>query len=452
MINIVFKRYIKKDGKETGPYYYKNIRDENGNVKSIYLGRERKSIIPALSFKVNIIILLLVIIGIILYSNLPKISFNDFIASKASPKAQALEVDQFLIKQLIKQGDVLARQIKLTNLDSKAEAIELSSNLGNLVSISDSSFTLAPRETKTINLDFITKDGSSEFNPNVYAGRLTAISSSQKAEIPIILEIESKEILFDTNLEIQPNDRTIVAGEDLIMNINLFNLKTTYLTNIGLEFYIKDFDNNDIITETENIVLKKKAQFTKIIKIPENIRPGTYVFAAIAKYGSSVGTSTYMFEVKEPEKNIFSVQYLRENPLNSIFIILLLLIIFIVGSYIYFLIGSSVYYKVKHKERRSASILKYTAALLLIIAVILGVIYKKGIISLIQKYWPLLPLKLKYAALSIEQESLVLYNYLHPLAIDFYNSQYFNIAVYTIIGIFALLIIYGVVRKFRKQD
>ena len=39
---MVIKRYIKRNGKVLGPYYYKNVRDENGKVKSIYLGTEFK--------------------------------------------------------------------------------------------------------------------------------------------------------------------------------------------------------------------------------------------------------------------------------------------------------------------------------------------------------------------------------------------------------------------------
>jgi len=39
---MVHKRYIKRGGKTYGPYYYKNVRDNNGNVKSIYLGSKKE--------------------------------------------------------------------------------------------------------------------------------------------------------------------------------------------------------------------------------------------------------------------------------------------------------------------------------------------------------------------------------------------------------------------------
>jgi len=446
VIAIVFKRYIKKDGKEIGPYYYKNVRAENGQVKSIYLGREKKSIFPALSFKVNIIILLLVIIAIVLYAKPSSFSIRNI---SLPEKQNLIETDQFLIKQLLVHGDSITRQLKITNLDSKARNIQVSSNLGALVSISDADFALDPRVTKIINIEFITKRGSIEFEPNIYAGKLKVSSSPQEIEVPIIVEVESKNVLFDTNLGIQSYDRLI--SNNLIVNVNLFNLKTTYPTSVNLEFYVKDFDNNNIITETENIVVETKTSFTKIIKIPENIKPGTYVFSVIAKYGSSTGTSSYIFEVMEPERNIFSIQYMKENPFNFIVILILFLAIFLIASYVYFLIGSSVYYKVKHKEKQSIISLKYIISLLLIVGVIFGLIYKDSIIDLVKAYWPLLLLKLRYAALLAKHESLTLYNYLYPLAIKFYNSKYFSTALYIIEAIFGALIIYGVIKKLKEN-
>jgi hypothetical protein len=34
---MTYKRYVKRNGKVYGPYIYKSMRDENGNVKSIFI-------------------------------------------------------------------------------------------------------------------------------------------------------------------------------------------------------------------------------------------------------------------------------------------------------------------------------------------------------------------------------------------------------------------------------
>jgi hypothetical protein len=49
---MAYKRYIKKNGKVYGPYVYKSVRDDKGNVKNIYVGRgsgERSSFASRLS-------------------------------------------------------------------------------------------------------------------------------------------------------------------------------------------------------------------------------------------------------------------------------------------------------------------------------------------------------------------------------------------------------------------
>ena len=37
---MVYKRWITKDGKKTGPYYYKSVRQKDGSVKSVYIGNK----------------------------------------------------------------------------------------------------------------------------------------------------------------------------------------------------------------------------------------------------------------------------------------------------------------------------------------------------------------------------------------------------------------------------
>lgn len=41
---MVYQRFIKKDGKISGPYLYKSVRQKDGSVKSIYVGSEKASI------------------------------------------------------------------------------------------------------------------------------------------------------------------------------------------------------------------------------------------------------------------------------------------------------------------------------------------------------------------------------------------------------------------------
>lgn len=36
---MAYKRYVKRNGKRYGPYIYRSERDENGKVKSVFVGK-----------------------------------------------------------------------------------------------------------------------------------------------------------------------------------------------------------------------------------------------------------------------------------------------------------------------------------------------------------------------------------------------------------------------------
>ena len=41
MVYLAYERYVEKEGKKHGPYFYKNIRDKDGKVRSVYLGKKK---------------------------------------------------------------------------------------------------------------------------------------------------------------------------------------------------------------------------------------------------------------------------------------------------------------------------------------------------------------------------------------------------------------------------
>ena len=91
---------------------------------------------------------------------------------------------------------------------------------------------------------------------------------------------------------------------------------------------------NTIIQESESITAETQTSFVKTIHIPENLNQGEYIFGVVARYGSSVGTSTFLFEVASPEETEKKdlLDYYKENKLVfwtsiSILIIITLLII-----------------------------------------------------------------------------------------------------------------------------
>jgi len=183
-----------------------------------------------------------------------------------------------------------------------------SSSLDYIVTVSEVYFTLTPGQTKVLQLDFNSKIGTLEFLPGVYTGKLIAKSVLEGSEteenaewksIPIVVEIESKPVMFDTNLNVYPQQKRIFQGEDIVVSIRLFNLIGIEPTSVLMEYSIKDLDGNSIITETETVVVATQASFTKVMQIPIDLEPETYVFSVKSEHEALIGTSSYLFEIIE---------------------------------------------------------------------------------------------------------------------------------------------------------
>jgi len=69
---MAYKKYLKRNGKRVGPYYYESYRDENGKVKKRYLGTKNpdKKVSPTKKYRKLLIILgvvlALIVVGVVI--------------------------------------------------------------------------------------------------------------------------------------------------------------------------------------------------------------------------------------------------------------------------------------------------------------------------------------------------------------------------------------------------
>src|SRR3989344_4550276 len=126
---VVFKRYIHRHGKRHGPYYYHNVKDQKGRVKSIYVGKsnpaERKRKRPVLKilyFFFLTVILISLTAGVFFF-----VQDQSFFAAKAPEiKEAALEVDQLLLKVLIRQEEFISKSLRVMNTGADPLNVEVS--------------------------------------------------------------------------------------------------------------------------------------------------------------------------------------------------------------------------------------------------------------------------------------------------------------------------------------
>jgi len=356
---VVFKRYIKKHGKRLGPYYYQNVRGKDGKIKSVYIGQDYKK--HNKKRFINAITLLSILLIPALFGFYYFFYTNDLIVTPqivVDKNKVLFDVDQIIIKVLLKEEEFLARQIKITNSASKELDFSLNAPaLDQIVDIKEKEFNLKPGQTKTIVLNFTTsqKDKNVQYTPGVYTGKLIVKADNDERIIPITVEIESKKVFFDINLLTLSADRLVKKGDEINFEIRIFNLEYLQSADVDMTYYLKDIDGNNIISQSETVAVKNQASFSKTIQIPRNANEGNYIFAAIATHGSSIGTATYLFDViEEPKKIETRVEPGIESSIFSIckndvycwsLLFFIILIIILITIFAYFAIGTWLYFK-----------------------------------------------------------------------------------------------------------
>ena len=345
---MVFKRYIKRHGKKLGPYYYENVRSRDGKVKSVYVGANphqhpKHKIRKPLFFLILALVLILALGG-----SLFLIQNKSYVINNVGHEEPDFEVDQILLKVLIRQGESIEKQLRVTNIGSGPSSLSIDvQGLSDLVNADSMAFTIKPGQTKILLLNFSSfiAAESIEQQPGIYVGKLVVSSEKAAKDIPMVIEIETKNILFDMNLNPVAIERRVKQGTDTTIEVRLFNLESIESQNVDVEYFVKDMNGNTIVSESETVVAKTQASFFKTVSIPKNLKPGPYVFAGRSKFGNSVGTSSYLFEVVGPEQERF-VQFCRNSILCLGLSLSTMLLIIALIAYFYFFMGAYIYEKV----------------------------------------------------------------------------------------------------------
>lgn len=235
-------------------------------------------------------------------------------------KVKEFTIDKEFIKIQSKIGETIQIDLKIENPTDSTFEFNISKNFEDLLFISEESFTLKPGEEKNISLIFFS---TNETPVGVYVGEITVKGNSITKLIPIIFEVESKNVLFDVSLNVPPEYKNLFAGKELLVQLTLFNIGDIERGDVLITFIIKDFNGKTILTKEEIVTVEtQQASLSRILKLPKDIALGSYVVIAEIRYDGSVGTSSDTFHIKE---------HIYKNKFFIIsFVILIILIIIII--------------------------------------------------------------------------------------------------------------------------
>jgi hypothetical protein len=254
-----------------------------------------------------------------------------FLISLASA---SFETSSVLLKVSVQEKDSTSSSFSISGDIGGEFSLELVNLQG--VNVSEREFVLQAGETKKINVGFDSKG----LKPGVYIGSIKISGPKKVSYLPVIFEIETADLFFDMNLDIPPEYSEVSPGDKVVAQIKVFDL-TSGGTNdklgvqpVELGYYVYGVDGGILSSESENVVVDKTVQLTKTLSIPEDAKEGNYVFAAVAKYGSSVGSSSQLFSVKK--KSVFDMGGSNSNTLLilggvlAFFVIIILFFVYLI--------------------------------------------------------------------------------------------------------------------------
>ena len=205
----------------------------------------------------------------------------------------ALEADfsssPSIIKAATKEGENVNYPINIIN-SGKERRLDIYSSGQDFISTDKNELIINENDIGNFNI-ILGND-----KPGVYVSNVVVSEDNNALKIPIILEVESRNILYDARVIISPKTLDIKPGDELLVDINVCNLGSSD-KKVDLEYYIVDTKGNIIILNNESLSVQDSLAVRKSFFIPKTAEVGDYVFYIYAKQGNSLGTSSLFFYV-----------------------------------------------------------------------------------------------------------------------------------------------------------
>ncbi|RMD66293.1 hypothetical protein D6817_04395 [Candidatus Pacearchaeota archaeon] len=212
---------------------------------------------------------------------------------------KSFDLENFFLKVNLRAGEFAEREIVV-----RGEAGEhLTARVVGLpgVSVSERAFSVGSSGEKLLKVRF----NSSTLEPGVYVGSVVVSDGKEEKSVPVIFELETKDLFFDVTLEIPSEYVEIEPGERVVANVKVFDLTgfkgTGALgpTSVRLQYVLRSISGKVVSAESESVVVDRKTQFSKSLAVPNFTDEGDYVLSAVVRYRSSVGVASRVVSVRK---------------------------------------------------------------------------------------------------------------------------------------------------------
>ncbi len=247
--------------------------------------------------------------------------FIIFISLSFVSGKEDFSVNALTIKAVIKEGNSINYSIDVLNLNERQEFNAEFFSKFDFVSIDKKNFVLGKNETAILNIVL-----KGDYGKGVYVGKLIVSEKNDSITIPVLLEVESELVLVDVASRTAPKFFFANPGGRFVADVSAYNLNGQS-NDVELEYYISDLLGNIIIFKAERLSIDYVG-IRKSFILPENIEYGDYVFYIYARRGSSLGTSSLLFNVA-PDLGLSPAENRAFDDYFSFVVAMLIALIFV---------------------------------------------------------------------------------------------------------------------------
>jgi hypothetical protein len=235
--------------------------------------------------------------------------------------AARFDVSETDLHGVVMSGDKYEYAFTISSLDS--QSVSLSLENAKWASVEPKFVVLGQNDMKEVKITF----DSFELEPGVYIGTLKITSTSYEIVLPLIFEVESRDVVVDGSLDIPPQYKTIYLGDRLLAQLRIYDLidfgDTTTGTKVSVNYKIVSLDGKTIASDDESVTFTKSIQVSKSVLFSDSVVPGKYVLEANIKYGPSIASSTALFEIKKKSfSDLIKSDTLLRKIVNWVLIVL----------------------------------------------------------------------------------------------------------------------------------
>jgi len=210
-------------------------------------------------------------------------------------KGESFQVTPSEFKISLKQGTFKTKILKITNTGLENVSIQISSQkVSDFTIFSETEVSIMPGKSKDITIDFNAPDRAI---PGEYFGYITLTSDKLNRSLPVILDINAKDIGFNLILNLSEGYEIVKPGKNVKANITLINTKDLRQIDASVYYAIKDYEGTIYNFSEQNVTFLSALTFGIELKVPEISPEGKYILYARAADEKNIAIDSVEFEV-----------------------------------------------------------------------------------------------------------------------------------------------------------